>query len=358
MIIGVRGVSAVMAVLFISGAVAARPVVNGSIAGGEGWNLLTEAAAARPLLGGSASASDRIAETSSFHWWDGINNVDRPFSSNRADLINFHVSADSNFLYIGVTGPTAIFNAWNDGNGNNGDQGDLFVAIDAGGGAPGGMLNAQSGHSGFGATKSVDFLGWRPSHIVGIQYVDNGGGGGGRANLEQTGFGGGVQIRNAAQGVNDNGFAWNAGINGGAGYDTFDGNAGELEFQIPWTALGLDGGLAVGRELRFAAYITQNFGLSDAYDSLPGWGNGFAHEEIGDNPGDPDSGGQLGASDPGSFIGSFPGANFVGDLSLSPSHDDGVDTIEEYLVWAPAVPAPGSAGMLAMALLATGRRRR
>lgn len=353
-----RGVCALSALVAGAGVATAGPTINGSVSGSEGWNLLTEAAAAGPYLGGSATHSDRIAESSSFHWWDGINNQDRAFTSNRADLINFHVSADQNHLYIALTGPTAMFNAWIDGNGQNGDVGDLFIAIDAGGGAASGHLSAQNGHSGFGATKAVDFKGWRPSHIIGVQYVDNGGGGGGRANLEQTGPGGGVQLRNASQGVNDAGFVWNAGINASAGYDTFDGNAGELEFQIPWAALGLDGGAAVGLPLRFAAYLTQNFGLSDAYDSLPGIGNGIVHEEIGDAPGDPDSGGQWGASDPGSNFGSAPGANFVGDLSLSPGHDDGVDTIEEYLTWTAPIPAPGAGLMLAIAAAFAGRRRR
>ncbi|MFN7021971.1 MAG: hypothetical protein ACK4WH_11675 [Phycisphaerales bacterium] len=337
-------------------ATASPPMINGSVGGAEGWSLLTEQAAARPFLGGSATTSDQIAETSTFHWWDGLSNQDRFFTSdNRADLINFHVTASATHLYVAVTGPTLMFNNWGDNN-SPGDQGDVYIAIDTSGGVAGGELNVANGHSGFGNRKAVDFLGWRPTHILGVQYADNGGGGGGFANLEATGGGG--QLRGAAQGVDDSGFLWNAAVNGAAAYDTHNGVAGEIEFAIPWEALGLDGGLAIDRELRFAAFTTQNFFGFDAYDSLPGIGNGIVHEQIGDNPGDPDGPGLLGASDPGSFVGSFPGSNFVGDFSLSPSNFDGVDTIEEYLVWTSPIPAPGAFLLLPLGLAATGRRRR
>lgn len=335
-------------------ALAMPPVINGSVGSGEGWSLLTEQANARPVLGGQSGASDRAGETSAYHWWDGLSNVDRSFSSdNRADLINFNVHATATHLYVAVSGPTVMFNNWADGN-SPGDQGDVFIAIDTSGGTASGSLGSIGGHSGFGGQKAVDFKGWRPSHFVGVQYADNGGGGGGFANVEAAG---GPQLRGGAQGVDNAGFTWNAGVNGAASYDP-NGFAGELEFAIPWEALGLSGGLAAGRELRFAAYTTQNFFGADAYDSMPGVGNGTVHEEIGDNPGDPDGPGLLGASDPGSFVGSFPGSNFVSDTSLSPSNIDGVDTIEEYLSWTSPIPSPSASIIVLLGGLAATRRRR
>ena len=66
--------------------------------------------------------------------------------------------------------------------------------------------------------------------------------------------------------------------------------AGEFEVAIPWAMLGLDeGGPAPGEPLRLAMYTTQNHGGYDVYDSGPGLGNAVVHEQIGDNPGDPDS---------------------------------------------------------------------
>ncbi len=61
-------------------------------------------------------------------------------------------------------------------------------------------------------------------------------------------------------------------------------------------------------------YMTQNGAGWDDYDSGPGVGNNGPFEQIGDNPGDYDGGGQLGATDVlGVNVpnGSFPGSNFV-----------------------------------------------
>jgi hypothetical protein len=104
--------------------------------------------------------------------------------------------------------------------------------------------------------------------------------------------------------------------------------------------LGVTNGLYPGYKVRFAAYTTQNYTNFDAYDCAPGLGNGTSYEAIGDNPGDPDSSGQLGPTDAGSF--GQPGSDYTGDLNFSPGHDDGIDTVEEYLQWTVIPNAPGS----------------
>ncbi len=337
-------------------AVQAAPTIDGSITAGDGWTLATEAAYAQPYTGGgSTTTSDLVGESSSFHWWDGNN--DHAFDDNRGDVINFHFASDYNFLYLAVAGPTAPFNSFNDAGGTD-DQGNLYIAIDSSLGSASGQLSAQDGHNNFG-TMAVDFMGWTPTHILGVQYVDNGGGGGGYADLQETGTH--LTLAGEWQNQNNGGFDWHATINSSAAYDTYNGNAGEFEFRIPWTMLGLSlGGPPPGESLRFAVYVTQNMAGYDAYDSGPGLGNGGPYEQIGDNPGDPDTGGQWGPSDPGSIAGSFPGSNENTDLSLSPSHDDGVDTIQEYYsVTINAVPEPGTMALIGIgAGIAFAARRR
>ncbi|MBU0679176.1 MAG: PEP-CTERM sorting domain-containing protein [Verrucomicrobia bacterium] len=149
-------------------------VVDGSVSGGEGWTLLTEDPDARPVLGGDSSTSDFIGESAAYTYGDSSS--DTVFTDNRADIITVLWAADDDFFYLAVRGPTVPFNNFSDAGGNN-DQGDLYVAIDTSGGSAGGSRTAATGHDSYGA-KAVDFLGWTPTHVVGIQYVDNGGGGG------------------------------------------------------------------------------------------------------------------------------------------------------------------------------------
>lgn len=354
-----RTVIAIGSILALAGSAFGQSQnVNGRIGtAGDSWNLLTEAAHAAPITGGSALYSDDRFESSAYNTWDGINNSNVPFADNRGDLINFLVSSTPTHLYVAVAGPTAVFNNWfNQGDSRgNGDVGDLFIAIDTSGGAAAGSLRADRGHKGFGGVKGVDFLGWTPSHVLGVQFVNNGGGGNGLANLELTGntFN---QVASSAQGVNSGGFMWNADINGTAAYDG-GGPAGEFEFMIPWSMLGFSSE-PVGLDLRFNAYVTHNYAQSDAYDSLPGVGNGSAHEQIGDNPGDPDwIAGSFapGATDAGSF--GQPGADFIGDINFNPGPFDGIDTMEEYLTWR-VVPTPGTAALLLLAGIAIVRRGR
>jgi len=324
-------------------AVMAQPVIDGAIdPGTEGWVLLDEDTYALPFDDGTGQTdtSDFVMGGSTFTYYISpsntpeivFTNVAQPSSTdNRADVINVYYSTGSSNFYLAVGGPTVPFNSFfvEEGNADkNDDQGDLYIAIDLDY-TPSGSLNATNGHRSFLAgAKAVDFDGWTPDYVVGVEYVDNGGGGGGYGNIETLlghGFIGG------AHGTDYGGFLWSAGLNSSAAYDTFNSNAGEFEFRIPWSFLGLPTGPAPGSKMRLAVYTTQNYGSSDAYDSAPGLGNGKVHETIGDNPGDPDAGGQLGPTDPGS-TGSGPGANFIGgSLDLAPSHDDGIDTIEEYL---------------------------
>lgn len=174
-----------VAVALVAGTAVAAPTVNGSIAElAESWSLLRENVNAAPIAGGAANRSDSVAESSTFHWWDGLTLTDVAFFDNRADIVNMYVAYDRDYLYLAVAGPTAPFNKFTDQSTRaNNDVGDLFIAIDASGGSPSGFLKAADGHASFGGVKAVDFKGWTPTQFVGTQYVDNGNGGGGLSNF-------------------------------------------------------------------------------------------------------------------------------------------------------------------------------
>ncbi|MCA9311204.1 MAG: hypothetical protein KDA21_08360 [Phycisphaerales bacterium] len=305
---------------------------DGVIDAGEGWTHMLEGVHGAPFSGGSLTNSDFVGESSSFNWWDSGAMANRMFNDNRADIIDVWVRSDADALHLGLAGPNVVFNNWfaGGGAGQDNDQGDIFLAIDAAGGAPAGSLVSAAGHSSFGGVKAVDFDGWTPTHIVGIRYADNGGGGGGYANLFSVASS--SEVDGDPQFVDDGGFAWAWTVSGNGD--------GVFEITIPWTLLG-HASEPAGLPLRFNAYTTQNFPASDAYDSGPAYGNGSVTEQIGDNPGDTDAGGLLGATDAGSF--GEAGANFVGDSPVSaPSHNDQIDTLEEYYAW--TVPGcPGDA---------------
>lgn len=354
----------VSAFCLFSSVVLGQPTLDGSITPGDGYTFLPENVYSAPLTGGQSGTSDLVGETASYNYWDGINNISRGWNDNRGDVINAYLTYDANHLYIAVAGPTLPFNSFTDpGNGGNNDQGDLFVAIDAAGGTASGFVSASNGHPGFSGegVRAVDFLGWTPTHIIGVQYVDNGGGGGGWATV--------YAVTNATvvageQQGQTNAFAWNAGINASAGYDSHNNNAGEFEFRIPWTMLGYPA-LPASVEIRFTVYTTHNFGGSDIFDSGPGYGQISNYEEVGDFPGDLDQVGAnlfLGAGDAGTIpAGSFPGANYVDpgvyDYTATPNRLDEIDTIESY--YAVMVPEPGTiALMLTGALVAGWRLRR
>lgn len=193
--------------------------------------------------------------------------------------------------------------------------------------------------------RAVDFQGWTPTHFVGIQYVDNGGGGGGYGALFNNS---GSTIAGVGQNSSSMGFGWHTNANG------------VYEIGIPWTSLGFTS-QPLDSTLRFAAYTTQNFGGADVYDSGPGFGNGGPFEQIGDYLGDTDAGlpGTDTDNDGGGTIGAFPGSNFV---SLSgytgPSNADEVDSIGQY--WEVRfVPEPSTSLLLlgGMAVF-LGRRQR
>jgi hypothetical protein len=319
-------------------------VIDGTIGGGEGWTLFTENPDAAPVLGGSTTSSDDLTETSQYHWWDGISSSDKDFANPRGGVNNLYYSTDSTYLYLSVSGGTAPFNSWTEtGTGGNGDQGNLYIAIDTDGGS---QLNANSAHTSYGR-KAVDFNGWQPDYIVGCQFVDNGGGGGGAANVERTVTH--AVVAGAPQNANAAGFLWNANVQSAA--------EGHYEFRIPWLALGF-ASRPVGTELKLAMYMTQSYTDFDTYDSGPGVGNNGPFEQLGDNPGDVDTLGRLGASD-NFILGSFPGSNYVtpgfqnadinNDYNLV-GHGDEIDTIEEYFK-VTVIPEPSTALLVGFGLV-------
>lgn len=339
----------------------AAPTLNGSI-GAEGWIHLTEDPYARPVLGGQTGSSDLTGETSAQYRWDGSQTVN--LGSGRGNVHNLFVQWDGSFLYIAVEGPTAPFSSWsgpNGGSGNDdGDQGDLYVAFDIAGGAASGFLSANDAHRTFhdvNLPQAVDFEGWRPTHFIGVDWVQNSdfAAGQGYANLEvaQTH----AVLAGEGHFVNDGGFAWAAG---------FDGSGrGVYEFAVPWAVLGLGG--APERDFRFAMYTTYNADHHDTYDSGPGIGAVTHHEQLGDFPGDRDTGtgdDGLGAGVGGQNgvpAGAFPGSNFVDPNTYSygaaPNRGDEIDTIAEYLTIA-VIPEPGTFAMLGLGFVGVLAARR
>jgi hypothetical protein len=334
----------------------AAPTIDGSITGGEGWTIFTESGYAQPYLGGSSTTSDNTTETSQYHWWDGLTSTDKSFATGpRGGVNNLYFYWDATHLYLGVTAGTAPFNNWfESGTAGSGDQGNLYIAVDTNGGT---QLNANSAHTSF-LRKAVDFDGWQPDYIVGVEYFNNGGGGTGWANLEQTITH--TVVAGNAQATGGS-FEWTAASIGGG--------LAHYEFKISWSLLGFTSRPADGTALKLAMYTTQNFADFDAYDSAPGIGNrtpggSEPFEQIGDNPRDVDTLGRLGASD--DFIpSSYPGSNYVlpgfysadinNDYNLV-GHGDEIDTIEEYFVL--TIPEPGTVWLTLVGVFAVGWRLR
>lgn len=322
--------------------------MDGLDGGGEGYTHLTEAGSAGPVSGGSAADSDFIGEVSGQYYYDDGAGFSVNLGSARADVQQVKITATSTHLHVVISGPSIAYNSWSGpdgGRGNeDGDQGDVWLAIDNSGSPASGSLAASSGpqFSGEGV-RAVDFLGWGPTHFVGVQYVNNGGGGSGYAAVGAAGGG----MTGEGHGLGDGGFDWQ-----------FNSSGFSYEFAIPWTSIG--GAPAAGVPLRLAAYTTQNFGGADTYDSGPGIGNAGPFEQLGDFKGDTDTGlpGSDGAGDGGGLVGSFPGSNSVSFSGYTgPGAGDEVDTIQEYFSYTPfSVPEPGVAGLAALGL-AIGLRR-
>jgi len=308
------------------------PGVDGSVDGG--YTLLNESIFAN-TPGGQSGSSDLLGEASGRHRWNDGGSVNEDIGTDgthpRGDIQSIYATWDRDNLYLALVGPTLQLNDFT-GNGTSGvddDQGDVFIAIETGEGrsiAASSGLASDAGWgsdttAGFGNAKAVDFTGWSPDYVVAVQYVDNGGGGGGYAELVNLGT---SAVSGEGQGQANGGFDWASNL----------GNT--LEFQIPWTSLGFSGGFDPSQPenvgtFRLTAYTTANFAFFDTFDQGPGIGQGFGNsfEQIGDSPGDDDTGGLLGPSDGGSIPGgSNAGSNFVSGGPVSTfGVNDQIDTL-------------------------------
>ncbi|MER2598179.1 MAG: SdrD B-like domain-containing protein [Caldilineales bacterium] len=273
---------------------------------------------ASPTAGGSTSASDMSNESSAFHWTNGWSDVALT-NGNTADIRDFWVTWDANYLYIGVKGPNAMMDT---------DVVDLFVAIDTNGSQSGDLPQSSTPWG-----KDIDFDEWTPEYFIAVSNAkdtsDNNPAG--YAALVPAG-GSGTALTGGTDWANS---AWASASDGGVYF----------EFRLTWAQLGLSGApnwAGGGTPMNFAVYTTYNDSGFDGYDSAPGTGNGSTYEQIGDYKGDGDHcNGNLdpvtGAADDTCNYGESDKSNGpgIGLGGRSPGSDDAngtneVDTIGEY----------------------------
>ncbi|MFZ2487273.1 MAG: SdrD B-like domain-containing protein [Anaerolineae bacterium] len=250
---------------------------------------ITEVPFASPTAGGSATQSDMPSETAAYHWTNGW--TDQPLSGgSTADIRDFWVTWDANYLYLAVKGPNAMMDT---------DLVDLFVAIDTNGSQSGDLGQSQVPWS-----KWVDFDEWSPEYFIAVanaRDVTGDNNPAGYAELVPAG-GSGTALTW--------GSAWS-----NSGWAS-DGSGGVFfEFRLTWAQLGQSGPPnwnTTGTPMNFAIYTTYNNSGFDAYDSAPGTGNGSTYEQIGDFKGDADH-----------CSGNLDPVTGAGDLTCSYGESDG-----------------------------------
>ncbi len=252
------------------------PAIDGTLAPGDGWMLVSEAGFTNPIRGGQAGSSDFIGESSATLLFDAsgptTTDISTDTPSNTADIQNLYLTWDANNLYIAVSGPTGHFT------GGATDRLDLFVAIDTGNSPTSTRTPTKSRFTGGGLlSKNIDFAGWSPDYLVAIENVESG-----------AGYG---QLVNAAGTVLASDSATNV---ANAGDFELGGSrsAALTEVRIAWSALGGAPPTSTGEVWNFAVYTTGDSDNFDAYDTAPGYGQGVSQypnfEQLGDVPNDGD----------------------------------------------------------------------
>ncbi len=285
------------------------------------YQHVTEFPFAAPLAAApGANNSDFIGESSACHIAYEANTFTNNWNNicsmgwGTADIQQFYVSWDNNYVNLLVQGPTAH-------NTGNLDRVDIFIAIDTDNNTAA-TTNAVSPWG-----KRVDFGGWDPEHVVAIANETY-------AELVSGGVSTATDTDNAVPTA------------AGTFESVVDFGQANTEIRIPWALLG---GMpaAGGSTWNFAIYTTYNDAGFDAYDSAPGTGNTNPYEEIGDVPWDADHCGAnvdpvTGLADPtcgyGESDDGLTSGNNFGDYrqpgSDNATNNNGTeadwDTIEEY----------------------------
>ncbi len=303
----------------------ATVIVDGNL-DATGYYHITENPFAAPIPGGGPN-SDFIGEGSACHVayeantftdnWDNICNQ----GWGTADIQQFHVSWDADYLYLLVEGPSA----YGDG-GTIPDRMDLFIAIDTDNNTtPGTTFNSTWVYD----NKRVDFAGWDPEYFV---------------KFENENYGQMINsIGSAAVNDIDNTVPTATGS-----FETVINRANATsEVRIPWINLGGAPPSSTGKHMNFAVFTTFDLDDFDLFDSGPGVGNNGPFEQVGDSPWDADH--CNGATDPVSGLGDAPCGYTESDDTLGPGANLGnyvqpgsdnaqlngadeadYDTIEEY----------------------------
>ncbi len=298
---------------------------------------LSELAFSWPVTGGNATHSDACNETSAFHWTADDTSNQNLSGGNTADVKEFWVTWDANYLYLAVQGPNAMMDT---------DVVDLFIAIDTNGSTSGDLIQSSTAWG-----KWVDFDEWTPEFFVAVSQARDISDGNPAGYAELVPVGGSASTLTWGTAWANSG--WAAGDNCNVDSNGFYNGGVFFEFRLSWTQLGFTGPpnpTTGGTPMNFAVYTTHNNSGYDVYDSAPGTGNGTAHEQLGDYRGDGDHCGSnadpvVGTSDPtcshpagtsdntlgagNSVGGRNPGSDNGWNIS-DPSAREHPDTIGEY----------------------------
>lgn len=301
------------------------------------YTLLTEASFATPYAGGAANQSDFVGESSARTYTHMTNTIVLP-GGQHGDIANLYTYADTNYLYVMVTGPTAL--GWE----LEPDLFNLFVAIDV----PGKISNTDTGSTGdlapgaanAPANRLVNFKGWDPDYVVELVWR------GVNAGVDTPGN---MYAANGSNGWNTTGTFLYQNIPNTAASPVglyYSRTFPQYEFAIPWSALGRSSPPLTNETIRLGAYTTgdenvQSAGESrwDIADQSPGIGQGCSgegcHERVGDDAFDDDALTSTGLGDRTPFVGRTYGAPGYAPATDSSTND--VDTIEEYFAFHVAV---------------------
>ena len=175
------------------------------------------------------------------------------------DIANLYTYADTNYLYVMVTGPTAL--GWE----LEPDLFNLFVAIDV----PGNISQTDTGSTGdlapgaahAPAGRLVNFKGWDPDYVVELVWR------GVNAGVDTPGN---MYAANGSNGWNTTGVFLYQNIPNTAASPVglyYSRTFPQYEFAIPWSALGRTSPPLTNEVIRLGAYTTGDENVQSAGES-------------------------------------------------------------------------------------------